>query len=32
MLLIFDTFSAGPIGPYLAHADRIVETLEWVES
>lgn len=32
MLLIFDTFGPSPIGPYLAHADRIVETLEWVES
>lgn len=32
MLLIFDAFGPSPIGPYLAHADRIVETLEWVES
>lgn len=32
MLLNFDTFGPSPIGPYLAHANRIVETLEWVES
>ena len=32
MLLIFDTFGPRPIGPNLAHADRILETLEWVES